>query len=87
MLDEWDPIGVRDVPEARDEYDSYIFDVYKLLVSGAPEQDIARYLYRVESHNMGLTGRARDALLPVAKALRRIDVSPRGANDSRAPMR
>ena len=37
----WDPIGVRNVPEAQNEYDSYVFGVYKLLVSGASEQEIA----------------------------------------------
>jgi hypothetical protein len=24
LLRDWDPIGINDVPEARDEYDSYI---------------------------------------------------------------
>ena len=67
---------MRDVPEAQDEYDSCVFDVYKLLVSGASEQDIAYLLYRVERLSMGLTGPHRDALLPVARSLRRIDVSP-----------
>lgn len=76
LLTRWDPIGVRDVPEAQDEYDSYVFDVYELLVSGASEQDIVDHLYRVERLNMGLGSLSKEALQPVAKVLRRIDVAP-----------
>lgn len=53
------PIGV---PEAQDEHDSYVFDVYGLLVSGASDQDMVPYLYSVERPSMG--------------ALCSIDVSP-----------
>jgi hypothetical protein len=28
LLRDWDPIGVQDVPEAQDEYDSYVGGVY-----------------------------------------------------------
>jgi len=51
---------VRDVPEARDN--TYVFDVYGLLVSGASDQDMVPYLYSVERPSMG--------------ALCSIDVSP-----------
>jgi hypothetical protein len=30
LLRDWDPIGVNDVPEAQDEYDSYVGGVYRL---------------------------------------------------------
>ena len=30
LMAEWDPIGVSDIPEAADEYDSYIGGVYEL---------------------------------------------------------
>jgi len=43
------PIGV---PEAQDEHDSYVFDVYELLVSGALDQDTVPYLYSVETPSM-----------------------------------
>ena len=39
------------MPEAQD--DSYVFDVYGLLVSGASEQDIVDRLYSVERPRMG----------------------------------
>ena len=37
FMAEWDPIGFNDVPEASDEYDSYIGGVYQLLEQGASE--------------------------------------------------
>ena len=41
----WDPIGVADVPEARDEYYTYSSYVYKLVTEGADEKAIADYFY------------------------------------------
>lgn len=38
---DWDPIGCG-VPE--DEYESYIWPVYKLLIDGAPREAIAGHL-------------------------------------------
>ena len=32
LIDEWDPIGVGGISEARDEYDSYVSTIYKLLL-------------------------------------------------------
>lgn len=36
----WDPIGVRGIPEARDEYDSYVAHVGALLERGGGKRDI-----------------------------------------------
>jgi len=33
LMEAWDPIGVSDIPEAADEYDSYIRDFYEVLLS------------------------------------------------------
>jgi hypothetical protein len=38
---DWDPIGCG-VPE--DEYESYVWPVYKLLIDGVPREAIAEYL-------------------------------------------
>jgi len=38
---DWDPIGCG-VPE--DEYESYVWPVYQLLLDGAPREDVADYL-------------------------------------------
>jgi hypothetical protein len=67
-------MGVRDVPEAQDEYDSYVGGVYRLLVSGSPPQAVAEHLCTVERERMALGQRQPADLLPVAKKLCRLNV-------------
>ena len=73
---EWDPIGVKEEPNAQDEYDAYIGQVFGLIVKRAPEDEIANYLMRVEIESMGYSSRPIVGLLPVARALLAIDVNP-----------
>lgn len=62
LLNEWDPIGVKDCPEARDEYDTYADKAYAMLVhDNASAEQIAQYLYRIETEHMGL-GNSQQAL-------------------------
>jgi hypothetical protein len=74
LMRDWDPIGVSDVPEAQDEYDSYVGAVYRLLASGASVLAIAQHLARVEHDAMGLSTSA-DQLMNVAAKLRQLDIS------------
>ena len=50
----WDPIGVADVPNARDEYNMYVPEVMSLLSKNAPVEQIATYLDNVAVKRMGL---------------------------------
>ena len=54
LLWAWDPIGVRGIPEAVDEYDSYAPAVLELLESGASDRSIADYLTGVTRDRMEL---------------------------------
>jgi hypothetical protein len=54
LMDEWDPIGVRGVPEAADEYDTYVGQIGRRLREGAPAEEIAAYLTWVEEEWMGV---------------------------------
>jgi hypothetical protein len=74
LLRDWDPIGVRDVPQAQNEYDSYVGGVYRLLASGASQQAVADYLADVEGGLMGSDHPSRRDLLPVAEKLCRVNV-------------
>ncbi len=60
LLEEWDPIGVQDAPEAVDEYDSYAFEIYTMLhAAPAPTAErIAAYLTLIETEHMGLNPNA-----------------------------
>ena len=72
LLRSWDPISVRDEPDAPGEYDMYIGGVYRLLALGASEQDLATHLGRVEAEKMGYTHTEVSSLLPVARELRQV---------------
>jgi hypothetical protein len=58
LMDEWDPIGVRNAPEAQDEYDSYVGRVYVMLMDErASASEIGKYLFRVATEYMDLSPR------------------------------
>jgi hypothetical protein len=77
LLNDWDPIGISDVPEAADEYDSYVGRIYRLLASGATATDLARHLRNIEVETMGLSGRPVETLVPVGTKLLKIDITLR----------
>jgi hypothetical protein len=55
LMHEWDPIGVRDAPEAQDEYDAYVGRVYVMLVDErATREAIATYLFDIAARHMAL---------------------------------
>jgi hypothetical protein len=64
LMRDWDPIGVAGIAQAQDEYDSYIGDIYALLVRREPLQKIVDYLWWAETQNMSLFGnRSRTQLV------------------------
>ena len=56
LIEEWDPIGVGDILEAQDEYDSYIPQIYKMIISRKPKYEIFKYLWWLETEHMSLSG-------------------------------
>src|SRR5215469_2580714 len=54
LMRHWDPIGVADVPEAADEYDSYIGPIYRILAGSRSEDELVEFLFRTETETMGL---------------------------------
>jgi len=54
LMEEWDPIGVRGVPEASDEYDSYVGQIGKRLREGQSTDAIAASRTDLEENRMGL---------------------------------
>lgn len=56
FMDAWDPIGIRGMPGAQDEYDDYVGPVYVMLMDQrAWQRAIAAYLYDVATGHMGLS--------------------------------
>ena len=50
----WDPIGISDIPEARDEYYGYLPQVFSLVKNSSSVEEIAEYLSDVEKNRMEL---------------------------------
>jgi hypothetical protein len=57
----WDPIGISDTPEARDEYYSYLPQVFKMLMESKPNNEIVDYLLYLESERLGLISNRKKA--------------------------
>lgn len=72
LLEVWDPIGVKDEPNAQDEYDGYIGRLYELLVSRAPNPELVEYLYWAAHDNMGFDTATKSDMNATAEALKRI---------------
>ncbi len=51
----WDPIGVADIPQARDEYHAYLPQIFQLVLQKRPASEIAQHLLNLEESYMGLT--------------------------------
>ncbi len=66
----WDPIGVNTWPEARDEYESYVNQVFVLIVNRASDEEIGLHLFHIASQAVGLSYATVDQMMPTVRALR-----------------
>lgn len=53
----WDPVGVNDLPSARDEYDSYAKRVLQAVLEGKSKDEISKILTKFTTGPMGLEPR------------------------------
>ena len=65
---DWDPIGVSKFEAARDEYQSYLPEVYRLALAGDRDK-IADYLFWAATDRMGLTTQRNQHLAIASKIL------------------
>jgi hypothetical protein len=79
LLDEWDPIGVRDDPDEQDAYDGYALAIYGLLARGATDEQLTEYLSDAAAIWMEREPVAKDTLPNVVRALRRIEIAVRSS--------
>jgi hypothetical protein len=73
LLSVWDPIGIRDEPNAQDEYDSYAGPIFELLSGGATDEQLGDRLLYFVNDRMGLSA-TPEAMLPTIRALRAIEL-------------
>ena len=57
----WDPIGVAGEPMARDEYDSYLPQVFAMLLEAKDRGSLSGYLVRIEEERMELKSSVQKA--------------------------
>ena len=73
LMQEWDPIQIRNFPGApKNEYDRYIDGVYALVTDKhASQEEISAYLLAIQDQRMGLrvTDAARERCRRAAQAL------------------
>jgi hypothetical protein len=65
---DWDPIGVQN-HAPRDEYQSYLPEIYELVKANADRTQIAKQLFEFETKHMGLTGSMEKCLAVSDKIL------------------
>jgi hypothetical protein len=54
LMTYWDPIGVNGIPEASDEYDTYLGPLAEKLREGADARAVCQYLSDIQTERMGL---------------------------------
>lgn len=75
LWNDWDPIGVKVFEEtARDEYQDYIYGIFRLLENGTTIKELAKHLADIETSKMGMNTHY-EKLLPIAKKLMQINLS------------
>jgi hypothetical protein len=65
---DWDPIGINDITP-RDEYQSYVPEIFGLVKAKADRQEIANRLFKLETENMGMSGTLENCLTIADKIL------------------
>lgn len=65
---DWDPIGINDIAP-RDEYQSYVPEIFGLVKAKAGKQEIANRLHKFETENMGMSGAIENCLTIAEKII------------------
>jgi hypothetical protein len=73
LLEQWDPMNVRDSAEPYVGYAPYAHEVYSLLARGASDTQIARRLHQVERDDMHHPELATRDLSGLVRSLRTLE--------------
>jgi IS30 family transposase len=70
---DWDPLNVCGAGP-KDEYDSYVGTIYRVLASSPSREAVARELLKIERESIGFDRVKEEALFSVADKLLQIDL-------------
>jgi hypothetical protein len=73
LYHDWNPIGFDELLP-KDEYDSYVAPVYRILAGSRSEQELIELLFGIERDIIGLPCQSPEQLRPVARKLLELDV-------------
>ena len=73
LMAQWDPLGVRDTPGVHEEYVPFAHEIYNMLIRGASDTQVGRYLHQLEGATFGHPELAAADLSPVLKTLRALE--------------
>jgi len=74
LATEWDPIGIHDVAETKDEYERYVSTLMKMLLADKSSDALCERLLQIEREDMGLPGNS-DRALSTARMLKAISIT------------
>ena len=69
LWNDWDPIGVNDIAP-RDEYQSYVPEIFSMLIHNKTEKEIAARLYKIETETSGVFGRRENCSINAEKLMK-----------------
>lgn len=73
LMAQWDPLGVRHTPGVHEEYVPFAHEIYNMLIRGASDTQVGRYLHKLESDEFGHPELAAADLSPVLTTLRALE--------------
>ena len=73
LMAQWDPLGVRDTPGVHEDYVPFAHEIYTLLIRGASDTQVGRYLHQLERDTFGHPELETGDLSPVLKTLRALE--------------
>ena len=73
LLEQWDPLQLREQPGEHPDYDGFAREVYSLLARGASDTQVARFLHTLERDRLGHPELSGDTLMPLLTRLRALE--------------
>ena len=66
LFENWDPIGVRNIPGAQTEYDGYVSKICRMIETSSSESAIFNHLWEIETNRMALPGNRENTITVAA---------------------
>lgn len=72
LINDWDPLGIGNNSNLKDEYDGYVGAIIQILLQKSSIESLFLFLKKVENEDMGIQNSNIKSLYDVATKLKRI---------------